>query len=230
MLRLTPGERAEITIDDAYAGPLGSRDDRPWVGLCMVTSIDGSTVVGGASAELSGANDAGVLQRLRSLADVIIVGAGTVRDEAYGAPKRAGQRIGVVTASGSVDVGAALFTSGAGFLITTRAAAIPSGVDAIRAGADSVDFALALARLGDVTDTPAFVHAEGGAVLNGALLGQDVIDEINVTTSPLTVGGDGPRLAAGGSDHSGRFTLAQLLIDDQSFVYSRWLRDRSGAG
>ena len=43
--------------------------------------------------------------------DVIVVGAGTVRDEGYGAPRKAGQRIGVVTRSGRLDYGSDLFSS-----------------------------------------------------------------------------------------------------------------------
>ena len=78
-------------------------------------------------------------------------------------------------------------------------------------------------------DTPTFVQAEGGPTLNGSLFAADVVDEINVTTSPLTVGGSGPRLSVGGADHAHRFELAQLLTDDESFVYSRWLRQRNGA-
>ncbi len=226
MMRLTPNDGSATTIDDAYAAPLGRHADRPWLGLCMVASIDGSTVVDGASAQLSGTNDANVLRRLRSLADVIIVGAGTVRDEGYGVPKRPGQRIGVVTASGSVDVSIDLFTSGAGFLITTDNASTPADVDVVRAGPHRVDFAVALAKLGEIGITASFAQAEGGAGLNGALFAQDVVDEINVTTSPLTVGGGGPRLASGGDDHEHRFDLAQLLVDDESFLYARWLRNR----
>jgi riboflavin biosynthesis pyrimidine reductase len=225
-----PRRLEDVTIEQAYAAPLGRHHDRPWVGLCMVASIDGSTVVGGASAGLSSANDSAVMLRLRSLADVIIVGSGTVRAEGYGPPRRAGLRIGVVTASGRIDSSRPLFTSGAGFVITTTDAAIPNGVEAIRAGTGLVDLAAAVASLGDVCDSPRFVQAEGGPRLNGSMLAADMIDEINVTTSPVTVGGLGPRLSAGSPDHAHRFGLEQLLIDDESFVYSRWLRKRSGDG
>ena len=54
----------------------------------------------------------------------------------------------------------------------------------------------------------------------------DVIDEINVTTSPSAVGGDGPRLAAGAGAVGHRYELAQLAVDEQSFLYARWLRRR----
>ena len=195
----------------------------------MVTSIDGSTVVDGRSTGLSSENDGAVLRRLRSIADVVLVGAGTVRGEGYGPPKTEGQRIGVVTGSGSVDLALPLFTSGAGFVITTEDADLGAGsadVDVIRAGRDDVDLTAAVGRLGEVHPDPAFVQAEGGATLNGALLDADLIDEINVTTSPLCVGGDGPRLIQGADDHSARYELAQLLIDDETFVFSRWLRRR----
>ncbi|HYN33432.1 MAG TPA: dihydrofolate reductase family protein [Ilumatobacteraceae bacterium] len=227
MRRLLPEPADDIAVADAYASPLGRRPDRPWVGLCMVASIDGSTVVGGNSAGLSSPTDAAVVFQLRAIADVIVVGAGTVRDEGYGPPRKPGQRIGVVTRSGDVDLSSALFTSGAGFVITTEDATFDTaGIDVVRAGTGAVDFVAAVARLRLLDPACGVVQAEGGATLNGALLDADVIDEINVTTSPAAVGGTGPRLAAGAGNHQHRFDLAQLAIDDQSFVYARWLRRR----
>ncbi len=223
---------ADTTITDAYAAPLGAPADRPWIGLCMVSSIDGSTVVDGRSTGLSSDNDVAVLHGLRSIADVIIVGAGTVRGEGYGPPKTSGQRVGVVTASGSVDLDLPLFTSGAGFIITTTNAELgstPAGVDAvdvIRSGVDGVDLAAAVTRLGEVHPRPRFVQVEGGAHLNGAVLDAELFDEINLTTSPLCVGGSGPRLTTGADDVEQRYELAQMVIDDESFVFSRWLRRR----
>jgi riboflavin biosynthesis pyrimidine reductase len=227
MRRLLPEPADDIAVADAYASPLGRRPDRPWVGLCMVASIDGSTVVGGNSGGLSSPTDTAVLWQLRAIADVIVVGAGTVRDEGYGPPRKPGQRIGVVTRSGDVDLSNTLFTSGAGFLITTEDATFDTAeIDVVRAGTGSVDFATAVGRLSRLISGCGVVQAEGGAILNGALLDADVIDEINLTTSPAAVGGSGPRLAAGAGDHQHRFDLAQLAIDEQSFVYARWLRRR----
>lgn len=228
MRRLHPGPATDVSIADAYSSPLGAPTDRAWIGLSMVASIDGSTVVDGVSGGLSSENDAGVLHRLRELADAIIVGAGTIRAEGYGPPKRPGQRIGVVTASGSVDLTSPLFASGAGFLITTEDATIDASptIDVLRCGVGSVDVRGAIGRLDEICPDPKFVQAEGGAGLNAALLDADVIDEIDVTTSPLAVGGDGPRLSVGASDLAHRFELAQLAVDDESFVYSRWRRVR----
>ena len=227
MRRLLPEPADDIAVADAYASALGRRPDRPWVGLCMVASIDGSTVVGGNSAGLSSPTDTAVLGQLRAIADVIVVGAGTVRDEGYGPPRKPGQRIGVVTRSGDVDLSNALFTSGAGFLITTEDATFDTaGIDVVRAGTGTVDLAAAIGRLRHLIPDCGVVQAEGGAILNGALLDADVIDEINLTTSPAAVGGTGPRLAAGAGNHQHRFDLAQLAIDDRSFLFARWLRRR----
>ena len=234
MIRRVFPDSAATTIADSYAQTLHQRSNQrssrpsnaPWVGLCMVSSIDGSTVVGGKSSELSSTNDMAVLHGLRAIADVILVGAGTVRGEGYGPPKTAGQRVGVVTGSGNVDTTLPLFTGGAGFIITTDHADVADGVDIIRAGGEHVDLPAVISRLGEIHPSPAFVQAEGGASLNGALLDADLIDEINLTTSPLCVGGSGPRVTTGAADHTARYELAQMVIDDQTFVFSRWLRAR----
>ena len=223
-----PEPGSELTVDEAYSAPLGSHPDRPWVGVCMVSSIDGSIAVGGTSGGLSSETDAAVLGRLRRLADVIVVGSATVRDEGYGPPKKPGQRLGVVTGSGNVDVDTELFSTGAAFLITTEASVVPSrpGLDVVRAGTDRVDLAAAIMALDAVVDRCTYVQAEGGAGLNGALLDAGLLDELNVTTSPSTVGGQGPRLTTGAQENTIRYDAAQIAIDDDGVVYTRWLRRR----
>ena len=228
MRRLLPDPADDLEVDTVYAAPLGRHRNRPWVSLSMVSSIDGSTVVAGRSGELSSATDSAVLAQLRSLADVIVVGAGTVRQEGYGPPRKPGQRIGVVTSTGDVDTTAELFTSGAGFLISPEDAdhVAPNGIDVLRAGTGRVDLAMAIERLAAVTGDCSVVQAEGGAALNGALAQADVLDELNITTSPATVGGGGPRLTDRAADHTHRYELAQLAVDDEQFLYARWLRRR----
>jgi riboflavin biosynthesis pyrimidine reductase len=228
MRRLLPAPADDITVDEAYGTALGSRTDGPWVGLCMVASIDGSTAVGGGSAKLSSPTDTAVLGRLRQLADVIVVGAGTVRDEGYGQPRKQDQRVGVVTQSGQLDFTTDLFRSGAGFLITSETGApdVPDAIEVIRLGEGQIDLVAVIRELPVFVGGADYVQVEGGAALNGAMFGEDLIDEINVTTSPATFGGAGPRLATGGPPHAHRFDPAQLTIDDESFVYTRWLRAR----
>jgi riboflavin biosynthesis pyrimidine reductase len=230
MRQLLPEPISEMTVQDAYSSALGYHSDRPWVSLSMIASIDGSTVVDGNSGALSSPTDSAVLSQLRKIADVIIVGAGTVRGEGYGPPRKKGQRVGVITAMGSVDLTMPLFTSGAGFIITSIEGAIESThVDVLRTGHNKVDLREAVRRIPELCPNARVVQAEGGAALNGSLLDADVLDEINVTTSPATVGGGGPRISSMAADHQHRFDVAQLAIDDESFLYARWLRQRAGS-
>jgi riboflavin biosynthesis pyrimidine reductase len=219
MRRLFEHPTDHITVREAYDVERPRPSARPWLGVCMVASIDGSTVVDHNSRSLSSKTDQEVLLTLRDLADVLIVGAATVRIEGYGPPRKPGQRVGVVSRTGNVDVHSALFTSGAGFLIIPEDAP-PTSIDAVRAGTGDVDFVAALAQL-----DADFVQAEGGAQLNGALLGADVIDELNLTISPQLAGGDGPRVTSGAAQISREMRLAHVLEDD-GFLFTRYLRDR----
>lgn len=198
----------EITASEAYGitrpTAVDPRGKRPWVGMCMVSGIDGSTVVNGSSQALSGDADRSVLVALRQVADVILVGAGTVRDEGYGPPSKAGQRIAVVSASGNVDQTLPLFTSGSGFVVAPR---------------DGDFHSL-------VTSLPGeFVQLEGGARLNASMVDADLVDEINLTVSPNVTGGDGPRLTNGARNVLQRFDLHHVLEDD-GFVFLRYVRRR----
>ena len=185
----------------------------------MVASIDGSTVLRGASAGLSSDADREVLLTLRRLADIIIVGAGTVRSEGYRKPTKASQRISVVSRTGHVDLSSELFTSGAGFLILPLDAP-PTPVNCVRAGVGEIDLGAALRLLpGD----PDFVQAEGGPALNGALAEADLVDEMNITTSPQIVGGKGTRLIDAARPLHTAFRLAHVL-EDNGFVFSRYVR------
>ncbi len=219
MRRLHPNPTEHITAAQAYDVDRPRPPDRPWLGLCMVASVDGSTVVDHRSEALSSEADRQVLLTLRSLADVIVVGAGTVRIEGYGPPNKPGQRIGVVSRSGNVDLSMPLFTSGAGFLIVPKSAP-QSPVDTVRAGDDEVDLVAALGQL-----DADFVQAEGGPALNAALAAADVIDELNLTISPVLSGGHGPRLLTGAESIGHRLALAHVLEDD-GFLFTRYLRRR----
>jgi riboflavin biosynthesis pyrimidine reductase len=187
----------------------------------MVASIDGSTVLHGVSRALSSDTDREVLLTLRSIADVIVVGAGTVRAEGYGVPKKPGQRIGVVSHRGNVDLSIPLFASGAAFLIVPEDAPARD-TETVRAGIGEVDLVAAMHKL---PGNPRFVQVEGGPSLNGALAAADLIDEINITTSPLLAGGSGPRATTKGPELGTRFILNDVFEDD-SFLFSRYRRSQ----
>ena len=219
--RLLPGPDIEIDPAEAMVDPRRRRVfARPWVGLCMVSSIDGATAVEGRSGGLSSPTDTAVLVALRGLADVVLVGAETVRAEDYGPPKRAGLRVGVVTRQADrLDWDSALFASGAAFVVTTESAP-PLPVPTVRAGSTTVDFTAALAQI-DAT----VIHVEGGPRLNGALFDAAVVDEVNLTVSPHLVGGDSARIISDSASALRRFRLAHIL-HDADFLFLRYLAER----
>ncbi len=218
--RIFPPPDTTVTVADAY-GVTRERhpSGRPWIGLCMVMSIDGSTVVNGNSQALSGPADRDVLIGLRSLADVIVVGASTIRQEQYATPSKPGQTVGVVTRSVNLDLETDLFVSGAGFLILPEETPVSNpAVRCVRAGQGSVDLSAAMKQLEGT-----FVQLEGGPMLNAAMFAADLVDEINVTISPLIVGGGGPRLTEGAPELFMRHDIAHVIHDD-GFVFVRYIR------
>lgn len=220
MRRIYPQPETSLTVAEAY-GVTRQRhiSGRPWIGLCMVMSIDGSTVVNGNSQALSGPADRDLLVGLRQLADVIIVGASTVRQEGYGPPSKPGQEVGVVTRSGNLNFGSDLFSSGAGFLILPENTAIAdTSVRCVRAGQGIVDLPAAMKQLEGT-----FVQLEGGPMLNAAMFAADLVDEINVTISPLIVGGGGPRLTKGAPELLQQYDIAHVIHDD-GFLFVRYVR------
>ena len=219
MRRLFPHPADSVTLHECYDVARPRPAHRPWVSLCMVASLDGSTVVDHSSRALSNPADQELLLTLRSLVDMVVVGANTVRKEGYGPPRTPGLQVAVVSRNGDFDFDLPLWQSGRALLLLPDDAP-PVPVRSVRAGHGSIDIAGALAQL-DV-DT---VQAEGGASLNGMLAAADVIDELNLTISPQLTGGDGQRLTAGAPEMAHRMTLAHVLEDD-GFVFTRYVRAR----
>lgn len=211
----------------AYDVPRQPPAGRPWVSLCMVTSLDGATVLGGTSRGLSNATDQALLLLLRSFADVILVGATTARDERYGPPRGDHQRIAVVSRTGRLDFESALFASGKGVVVLPDDAP-PVPVESIRAGRGGVDLPAALAQMTSRWGTRV-VQAEGGPTLNGLLAAADLIDELNLTLSPVIIGGEGPRLTVGRVSVAHRMSLAHVIEDD-GFLFTRYVRVSSPFG
>ncbi|MBK9178845.1 MAG: dihydrofolate reductase family protein [Acidimicrobiales bacterium] len=214
---------------DAYADPArGPHDGRPWVLVNMVASLDGASAVAGRSGGLGGPADRAVFRALRSLADVVLVGAGTANAEGY-RPARPGPdgrrpRLAVVSGRLSVDWSLPMFTDDPlPYLVTTDGAAVPNAapVEVIRAGATGVDCSLALAALLD--RGVGIVLCEGGPTLNGQLAAAGLVDEWCITVAPLVAGGDAPRVVRGPPiDPPVALRLDQVL-DADGVLFLRYL-------
>jgi riboflavin biosynthesis pyrimidine reductase len=230
--RIHPGPPLVVTPAEAYADPSrGPHDGRPWVLSNFIASLDGATTVDGRSGRLGGDGDRAVFRALRDLADVVLVGAGTARAERYGPPRRPGQRIAVVTARGDLTGLDPLMSSGAAIVVAPEdGPALPKGTLVVRAGRGTVDVAAALAQLATLDALDALdalvVLAEGGPRLHGHLLAAGCVDELCVTVAPFAVGGDSARLAHGLPLGPTPLRLVHVLVDDEGFLYTRWLVER----
>jgi riboflavin biosynthesis pyrimidine reductase len=228
----------------AYPGKL----DRAWVRANMIQSADGAAEVDGLSGGLSAPADREVFAVLRALADVILVGAGTVRDEKYQParvrPAFAGLRAGrpaappIAVLSGrlDLDLDASLFTEAAAeartIVITSEAAPADRRATAaaraglIIAGEDQVDVAAAVAAL--AARGHRRILAEGGPHLLGQLAAAGLLDELCVTISPVLAGGQAGRIIQGppGSEAPARLDLAHVLTGD-GYLFCRYLVGRA---
>lgn len=214
-----PTELDPSQLADTYADARRVRHGgRPWVVVNMIASADGTTTVDGLSGGLGGRGDRAVFSVLRALADVVLVGASTVRAEHYGPPRRAGQKVAVVSRSGALDWTAELFTSGAGIAVLPEdGPEVPAPT--IRGGRGDVDLAAVLRQLdGDV------VLAEGGPTLNGQLAAAGLIDELCVTVAPRLLGGDAKRIVVG--PPAAEPTSLQLahVLEEDGFLFCRYVR------
>ena len=222
MRQLLPTTRDTVNLREIYGAPRSRHSSgRPSIGLCMVMSIDGSTVVEGKSTLLSNPADRDVLIALRSAAETIVVGAGTIREEMYEVPSKKGLRVGVVTRTGKMDLNTNLFKSGVGFLVMPEDAKQPDtefDLEIVRAGKGNVDLQLAMSQL-----TGTFVQLEGGALLNASMFAANLVDEINLTISPMVTGADSPRLANGAPPLHSDYEVAHIL-EDKGFMFIRYLR------
>src|SRR5437764_3391223 len=224
MRQLFPDMADDVDPLDVYRDvPLV--DGRPSLRLNMISSVDGATAVTGVSGGLGGPADKRLFGVLRSLADLVLVAAGTVRAERY---RPASLPIAVVTRSGQLDWQSPFFTEADARPIVVTVADAPEGnraraadvADVIVAGTGSVDLPLALRLLGE--RGARHVLAEGGPTLNGQLARAGVLDELCLTVSPRLVSGDSKRIVAGaGLSVITDFALRSVCEED-NFLFLRY--------
>lgn len=220
------------------------RGGRPWVRLTMVSSLDGATAVDGVSGALGGPADSALFLAIRSLADVILVAAGTMRAESYGpapmplalqqARLAAGLSpvppIAVVTRSCDLDWSAPFFSEAVSRPIVVTAEDAPADrrdraaevADVIATGTGGVDLGEALGELG--RRGLATVAAEGGPTLNGLLAAGDLIDELCLTVSPTLVGGDSARILTGAAVAPPSRMRLHSALQDGDLLFLRYRR------
>jgi riboflavin-specific deaminase-like protein len=230
MRQLLPEAVAAVDPAPIYGGaPRPAPADRPWVMANMVASLDGSVAVSGRSGPLGNAADRAVFHLLRSLSDVVLVGAGTARAERYGPARGAHPPpIAVVSRSLDLDLSTPLFASDAGTVVVTCAAADPERraalserVDVVVAGEDRVDVTAAVAALGERGHR--LVLCEGGPRLLTEVVTAGLLDELCLTIAPLLAAGDGPRALEGPALLPPLPWRLATLLEDDGTLFARYL-------
>jgi riboflavin biosynthesis pyrimidine reductase len=202
-------------VPDALVPYLEVDRSRPvhecWVTGHMVAGLDGTAAIGGRVGALSTTPDQALFRRMRQIADLVLVGAETVRREGYGSirltedaqeqrrreGKPATPPLAVVSRSLDFDWTAKAFTEApedARTQVITCASADPERLaeaenvaDVIVAGEDRVEPAVAMRALAERGCR--VVLCEGGPRWLGELVAADRLDELCLSISPV-MGGD----------------------------------------
>jgi len=224
MRRLIPASDGDVDLQSAYAVTAERH-----VRVNFASSADGAATVDGKSRGLSSDADRELFHLLRAMSDVVLVGAGTVRDENYGGAQistrmAAGDHIppiAVVSRSLDFDPQARLFTDTrvppivitCGIAKEERIRALDGLADVVIAGDDVVDIQLALDELAE--RGLKHVICEGGPHLFGWLAAARAFDELCLSLAPIVAGGRAGRIIAGvESQLADPMRLLHVLEDD----------------
>ncbi len=214
-----------------YAG-----DREAFVRFNFVSSADGSAQLQGLSGALGSPGDQRIFDLLRRLAQVVLVGSGTIHAEGYDGPLvseeaqswrvshglSAHPTLAIVSRSLSIAADAAvLVRSPAPVLLFTcervtdqLSAQYPQNVQLIQVSdsGEGPDPAQIVGRLNDLGLK--FIHAEGGPRIFGQFIAADQVDSLCVSYSPVLAAGAGSRISHSEHDVQHKLRLHTLLEED----------------
>ena len=212
---------AALETELLAAPPESNKNGKPWVSFNFIASIDGAASMDGRSGKLGNAWDLRVFSLLRQTADVILVGAQTIRAEGYGGEllsKTAQQwrnenwlqphpPLAIVSGSLNLDPALEVFSQAPvrPLILTLQSApqgrkeALSQVADLVMVGQDSLDVSLIVSELAARGFKK--IHSEGGPTLLGTFAAANMVDELCLTVSPLLMGGQAGRIAHGPPSH-----------------------------
>ncbi|HRD62463.1 dihydrofolate reductase family protein [uncultured Nocardioides sp.] len=215
------GELSDAQLDELYAA-----SDQPWLRVNMISTVDGAaTGADGKSGGINNDADHRVFEALRRLCDVVLVGAGTAREEGY---RDLSKPLVLVSRRGAVppqlrdaEPGTVLMATCAAAELLDDARATLGEEQMLVLGHHRVDLAALKQALVDRGWTN--ILSEGGPHLLRDLLAEGVVDEVNLTVVPRVLGGLHPRITDG-APVDVPLRLA-LLLEDEGTLLGRWLVD-----
>ncbi|MFS2280588.1 pyrimidine reductase family protein [Microbacterium sp. OR21] len=214
--RLWPDPESALD-DDALLAATRFPDGGSWMRVNFVSSLDGAATRDGVSGGLGDDADRRLFALLRRPADVVLVGAGTLRDEQYeglrvddasvawrearGMP--AHPTLAMISRSLSLDPASPLFADApVRPIVYTTASAPAARREALQQVADVVTAGETDAEPRRIRDDLTArglrrIHAEGGPHVFGALLAAGVVDALHLTLAPTLEAGDAGRIVRG---------------------------------
>jgi riboflavin-specific deaminase-like protein len=240
------------TLYEGLTFPPGS-DVRPHLAVNMISTADGKAAIGGQAAPIGSPADRVVMRRLRAAVDCVLVGAGTIRAEAFDirvgpaeqtAREARGQAaqplVAILTNTGDLPIDRRALFRGREprplvFTCQRAVRAYPERFARLRevatvvpSGVEALDLPSLLAVL--ARDFGARrVLVEGGPALNQAFFAVDLVDELFLTIAPRVVGGRSKTIVE--ADFEPTLDLARLALvsvaaaDDEVFLRYRVTRD-----
>lgn len=239
---LFPASSDDLSYDDLvelYAYPA----KQVWVRANFVSTLDGA--VQGPdhkAASLSSKADKRVLGLLRSLADVVVVGANTARVEDYQPVKSTNRRTAVRTRLGlsaapamavvsrSLKIDESLLEGGAAptLVITCKSSPldrreqVSERAPVIMAGDMLVDFGQAVDGL--VEQGFQRILCEGGPTLMHDVVASSRLDELCLTWTPVIASGTSLRLTAGPAVEPPYELKLEQLLEEDGDLFARYGR------
>ena len=234
-------------LSDEELAALYQPDDRsvPHLRANFVSSLDGAVEIDGQSKALSSDSDSRVFSMIRRLADVVLVGAGTIRDEGYN-PLRLSKAarewrsaaglavnptLAIVSSRLELSPVNPVFQSAVRPLVVTHAASPPDRREALGEVADVLVLGTAEVDLKAMVEELAErgmpqILCEGGPHLLGALTEADLVDELCLALAPLMAGPGAGRITAGApTTLTRRLRLQSMLSASDDYLFFRYLRE-----
>lgn len=223
LLDETHGRTGEVRDDDdlaaLYAAPQAS-----WLRMNFVATVDGAaTGADGRSGSINNPVDKRVFDLLRRLADAVVVGAGTLRNEGY---RPLDRPLVVVSRRGDVperlrgaEAGRVLLATWAGSGGLDEARELLGKEHVLVLGEHEVDLAQLRPQLAERG-----LHqllSEGGPHLFHSMAEAGVVDELDLTWVPLLVAGGGVRALEGPPLEVAM--RPQALLEEDGTLLGRWL-------
>jgi riboflavin-specific deaminase-like protein len=211
---------------------------RPYLGLNMVMSLDGKATIDWRTKGLSTELDRRLFHALRTQADAVMVGAGTVRQERYGRmakseelrAKRVAEGLAAdplaVIVSARLDLHADLPILNEPeqrvVIATASDATLPGLGDQIEYVRVGDDLPRLMAYLEESHGVRA-VLCEGGPTLNSFLFAAGLVDELFLTLNPKVAGGAAALTIVAGRELVDPTELELLTVaEGDGDLFTRW--------